>query len=122
MAYGEVFARAAMPFAVLIAAQFVLVLSGIFSFGLWAQNQDRSLLILTSVAGAASVTLDVALIPSMGMMGAAVVSLAGELIILAGSVLLPAGRASGQPPINSGAGPFLALPPRGTKRVVRVNR
>lgn len=88
VAYGEAFARAAIPFAVLIAAQFVLVLSGIFSFGLWAQNQDRSLLILTSVAGAASVTLDVALIPSMGMMGAAVVSLAGELIILAGSVLL----------------------------------
>ena len=88
VAYGEAFARAAIPFAVLIAAQFVLVLSGIFSFGLWAQNQDRSLLILTSVAGAASVTLDVALIPSMGMMGAAVVSVAGELIILAGSVLL----------------------------------
>ncbi|MGB8463617.1 MAG: oligosaccharide flippase family protein [Terrimicrobiaceae bacterium] len=102
LAYGEAFARAAIPFAVLITAQFVLVVSGIFSFGLWAQHQDRSLLILTSVAGAASVTLDVALIPSMGMMGAAVVALVAELIILAGSFLLARwGALQGTAPANN---------------------
>jgi O-antigen/teichoic acid export membrane protein len=88
LAYGEAFARAAIPFAVLMTAQFVLVLSGIFSFGLWAQHRDRSLLVLTSVAGVASVTLNVAVIPATGIMGAAAVSLVAELIILAGSFLL----------------------------------
>jgi O-antigen/teichoic acid export membrane protein len=85
--YGPVFLPAAFPFAMLLASKMVTVLNGIFGWGLWAQGRDRTMLTLTSVAAAASLSLNFLLIPRMGIFGAATVCLLSELIVLGGTIL-----------------------------------
>jgi len=85
--YGPIFLPAAYPFAMLLVSKMIVILNGIFSWGLWAQGRDRTMLALTSVAAAASLGLNFCLIPTMGIFGAATVCTISELLVLGGTVL-----------------------------------
>jgi O-antigen/teichoic acid export membrane protein len=85
--YGPIFLPAAYPFAMLLVSKMIVILNGIFSWGLWAQGRDRAMLTLTSIAAAASLGLNFLLIPMMGIFGAATVCMISELLILGGTIL-----------------------------------
>jgi O-antigen/teichoic acid export membrane protein len=87
LVFGKPFAPAANCFTVLLIAKLVAVLNGIFAWGLLSQGADRTNLFIMSGTAVVSITLNLLLIPHFGIMGAAVVNLISEGLILAGCLL-----------------------------------
>lgn len=85
--YGPAFAAAALPCAILFTSKFVVVLNGIFAWGLWAAKKDRTMLLLMTVTALLSIGLNLLLLPAFGMMAAATVNLLSECIMLVGCAL-----------------------------------
>lgn len=83
--YGSQFTDAVYPFAILLTAKYIATLSGIFTWGLWAQHRDKTMLAITGVAAVFSLCSNLLLIPHYGMWAAAGVSLTSELLILIGA-------------------------------------
>jgi O-antigen/teichoic acid export membrane protein len=83
--YGPSFEAAAHPFVILLAARFVALINGIFTWGLWAQGEDRKLALLMLPIAALSLLLNILLIPKYGMMAAASTNLTSETLLLAGA-------------------------------------
>ncbi|MEQ1841374.1 MAG: oligosaccharide flippase family protein [Verrucomicrobiales bacterium] len=83
MIFGAAFAPAAIPFAMLVTSLCIILLNNLFSYGLWSQGKDVSMLGISIVAAVASLTLNFLLIPHFGMKGAAAVSILSESLILA---------------------------------------
>lgn len=80
--YGPAFAAAAYPFAMLVVSRMLMVLNGIFGWGLWAQHRDRLFLGLTLFTAIISVGLNFVLIPRLGIFGAATVCVIAETLML----------------------------------------
>ncbi len=80
--YGTAFLSAAYPFAMLLTAKMIAVISGIFCWGLRAQHRDGLVLKLTVITAIISLPLNLHLIPRLGLLGAAGVCVICETLML----------------------------------------
>jgi O-antigen/teichoic acid export membrane protein len=87
-ASGEDFAGAAEPLRILLAAGALAWINGVFGLALIAKNRQTSALWLNVTALAFNVGLNFLLIPPFGIVVAAIVTVASEVLILAGSYVL----------------------------------
>ncbi len=88
LASGEDFADAAEPLRILLAAGALAWVNGVFGLALIAKNRQTSALWLNVTALVFNVGLNFLLIPRYGIVVAAIVTVASELLILAGSYVL----------------------------------
>ena len=86
--YGPAYEDAAAPATILLISKYVVALNGIFTWALWAQGRDKSMLFLMILVAALSITSNFLLIPVYGAKAAALINLASELLILGGSFTL----------------------------------
>lgn len=82
LAYGEEFAGAAIPFAILVWIAPVTMISGHYRYALVAYNLQRWLLLWTTVSAASAGVAALFLIPAWGASGAAVALLGANAICL----------------------------------------
>jgi O-antigen/teichoic acid export membrane protein len=80
--FGSAFEAAAIPCALLVCSKLVVILNGIFGWGLWAAKKDKTMLAIMTAVGFSSVALNFVLIPRFGMLAAASVNLLSEIMIL----------------------------------------
>jgi len=80
--FGRAFKEAAIPCALLICSKLVVILNGIFGWGLWAAKKDGTMLGIMSGVALASVGLNLLLIPRYGMFAASAINLFSEILIL----------------------------------------
>lgn len=85
---GADFAGAADPLRILLVAGALVGVNGVFGAALVAKERQRSTLWLNLTALAFNVGLNLLLVPRYGIVVAAVVTVASELVILAGSYRL----------------------------------
>jgi O-antigen/teichoic acid export membrane protein len=85
---GPDFADAATPLQILLVAGALSWVNGVFGFALVAKRRQAAALWLNLTALAFNVSLNLLLVPLYGIVVAAVVTVASELVILAGSVRL----------------------------------
>jgi O-antigen/teichoic acid export membrane protein len=85
LAGGEDFADAATPLRILLAAGALAWVNGVLGYALIARERQMSALWLNLSALAFNVGLNFLLIPRYGIVVAAIVTVASELLILAGS-------------------------------------
>jgi O-antigen/teichoic acid export membrane protein len=85
--YGPAFLGGALPCALLLTAKFIVLLNGIFAWGLWAMKADRTMLGIMAATAGLSVGLNYVLIPRFGMLAAASINLLSEILILAACIL-----------------------------------
>ncbi len=85
LAGGEDFADAAEPLRILLAAGALAWVNGVFGFALIARDRQASALWLNLAALTFNVALNFLLIPRYGIVVAAIVTVASELLILVGS-------------------------------------
>jgi O-antigen/teichoic acid export membrane protein len=85
LAGGEDFADAATPLRILLAAGALAWVNGVFGYALIARERQASALWLNVSALTFNVGLNFLLIPRYGIVVAAIVTVASELLILAGS-------------------------------------
>ncbi|MEA2420650.1 MAG: hypothetical protein QOE60_2856 [Thermoleophilaceae bacterium] len=88
LASGEDFAGAAEPLRILLAAGALAWVNGVFGLALIAKNRQTSALWLNVSALAFNLGLNFLLIPRYGIVAAAIVTVASEVLILAGSYVL----------------------------------
>ncbi len=86
LVFGEAFASAALPFAILFTAKVVAVGVNVFMWGALARHLDRSVVLLLLGTSVVTLGLNFLLIPQIGMVAAAGVNLLAQLILLAGNV------------------------------------
>lgn len=84
MLFGPAFQAAALPCCLLILSHIVVLVNGVFSYGLWSLEKDFIMLLIMAVTAAVSLALNLILIPRFGMLAAASVTVFAELMILAG--------------------------------------
>ncbi len=82
--FGPEFKAAATPCSFLIASKLMVVLNGIFGWGLWSMEKDFTMLLIMGVVAIVSITLNLLLMPRYGMIAAAAVNLTAEFLILVG--------------------------------------
>jgi len=82
--YTARFQAAAIPCCFLILSKFLVLLNGIFGWGLWSVGKDRTMLMIMSLTAIISLVMNLLLIPKYGMMGASSVNAFSELLILVG--------------------------------------
>lgn len=81
--YGPAFMEAAVPCVILVCSKFVVVINGIFFWGLATDPAfDRKIASWMVAIAVFSLASNLLLIPTFGMLGAASVDLASELAIL----------------------------------------
>jgi O-antigen/teichoic acid export membrane protein len=85
VAAGADFSGAADPLRILLAAGALAWVNGVFGFALIAKERQLSALWLNVSALAFNIVLNVILVPRYGIVAAAVVTVASELLILGGS-------------------------------------
>jgi O-antigen/teichoic acid export membrane protein len=85
LAGGEEFHGSAEPLRILLAAGALAWVNGVFGYALIARERQASALWLNVTALAFNVGLNFLLIPRYGIVAAAIVTVASELVILAGS-------------------------------------
>jgi O-antigen/teichoic acid export membrane protein len=85
LAGGAKFHGSAEPLRILLAAGALAWVNGVFGFALIARERQASALWLNVTALAFNVGLNFLLIPRYGIVAAAIVTVASELVILAGS-------------------------------------
>jgi O-antigen/teichoic acid export membrane protein len=88
LAGGPDFAGAAAPLRLLLVSGAFILVNGIFGIALIAKDRQLSTLWLNVVALAFNVALNLVLVPKYGIVAAATVTVASELLILAGSYVL----------------------------------
>jgi O-antigen/teichoic acid export membrane protein len=81
---GAAFVAAADPLRLLLCAAALAYLSGLLGFALIAGDRQRDALRLSVVALLFNLALNVALVPSLGVIAAAAVALGSEALLLAG--------------------------------------
>jgi O-antigen/teichoic acid export membrane protein len=82
---GADFEGAADPLRLLMVAAALSLVNGVFGYALIAKERQASALWLNVAGLAFNVVLNVALVPTYGIVAAAVVTVASEVLILAGS-------------------------------------
>ena len=88
LVFGPEFAGAAMPFAILFAAKVVSVGGNVFMWGGFARHRDREVVLLVLVAAVLSLAVNAVLIPSMGLIGAALVNCGAQCFLLGAFIVL----------------------------------
>jgi len=88
LAAGSDFEDASTPLRVLLAAGALAWINGVFGYALIAKERQLSALWLNGTALAVNVGLNLLLVPRYGIVVAAVVTVASEMLILAGSYVL----------------------------------
>jgi O-antigen/teichoic acid export membrane protein len=88
LAAGDDFEDAATPLRILLAAGALAWVNGVFGYALIAKDRQTSALWLNVTALAFNVGLNLLLVPRYGIVIAAVVTVASEVLILAGSYVL----------------------------------
>jgi O-antigen/teichoic acid export membrane protein len=88
LAGGAGFEDAAEPLRILLVAGALAWVNGVFGFALIAKRRQASALWLNATALAFNVGLNFLLVPRYGIVAAAVVTVASEVVILAGSYVL----------------------------------
>jgi O-antigen/teichoic acid export membrane protein len=88
LAAGNDFEDASTPLRILLGAGALAWVNGVFGYALIAKDRQLSALWLNVSALVFNVALNLALVPVYGIVVAAVVTLASELLILAGSYVL----------------------------------
>jgi O-antigen/teichoic acid export membrane protein len=88
LAAGEEFGDAATPLRILLAAGALAWVNGVFGYALIAKERQMSALWLNLSALAFNVGLNLLLVPRYGIVVAAAVTVASEVLILAGSYVL----------------------------------
>lgn len=83
---SEVYVASVGPFLILLAAGCTVLINGVFGWGIMAAGRERLYVLAGLCAGLVSIAACFVLIPAYGATGAAVSSLAAELIILAMTV------------------------------------
>ena len=79
--YCEAYVDAAWPCVLLILAKLIAVVNIAYSFGLWAQEKDRLMLLIMALAALGSISANIVVIPRYGMLGAATVNVAVEAFV-----------------------------------------
>ena len=88
LAAGSDFEDASTPLRVLLAAGALAWINGVFGYALIAKERQLSALWLNGTALALNVGLNLLLVPRYGIVSAAAVTVASEMLILAGSYVL----------------------------------
>jgi O-antigen/teichoic acid export membrane protein len=88
LAAGEGFEDASTPLRILLVAGALAWVNGVFGYALIAKDRQLSALWLNGAALVFNVGLNLALVPVYGIVVAAVVTVASEALILAGSYVL----------------------------------
>jgi putative peptidoglycan lipid II flippase len=88
LAGGAGFADAAAPLRLLLPAGALAYVNGLFGYALIAKDRQRDALWLNVVGLVLNLALNLALVPSLGIVAAAGVTLGCEVVILGGSWLL----------------------------------
>jgi O-antigen/teichoic acid export membrane protein len=88
LAAGRDFEDASTPLRVLLAAGALAWINGVFGYALIAKERQLSALWLNGTALAVNVGLNLLLVPKYGIVVAAAVTVASEVLILAGSYVL----------------------------------
>jgi O-antigen/teichoic acid export membrane protein len=84
LVFGTAFTSAAVPCAILVASRIIVIITGIFYWGLMTDDRHDRFLSLTTIGMATfSLFSNLVFIPKWGMYGAASVNLASEVILLA---------------------------------------
>jgi O-antigen/teichoic acid export membrane protein len=87
--YGAAFADASIPAAILIVSKLIIMLNGVFAWGLIADgSQDRRTALLMVSVAVISVSLNLTLLPRFGITSAAIVNVVSESAILVGAFLM----------------------------------
>ncbi len=86
--FGQAFAGGALPCAILLSSKGIVVLNSLFTWGLWAQQRDKSMLAITSAVALLSLGFNLVLIPHYGAIAASSVACLSEFGVLAGSMSL----------------------------------
>ncbi|PTX97138.1 hypothetical protein DB345_08160 [Spartobacteria bacterium LR76] len=81
--YGPAFSGAAIPFTLLVTAKCLILVEGIFSWGLLALQREKRLLLLMVITASIAVPLYFTIIPRYGIIGAAATNLAMEALFFA---------------------------------------
>jgi len=85
---GEDFDQAVEPLQILLAAGTLAWVNGVFGYALIAKERQASALWLNVLGLTFNVGLNLALVPAYGIVAAAVITVASEVLILGGSYLL----------------------------------
>jgi O-antigen/teichoic acid export membrane protein len=80
--FGAAFAGASLTALLLTASRFVIVINGIFCWGLWARGQDRQMLSILSSVAIFSLLGNIFLLPKFGIVVAAALNLFSECLVL----------------------------------------
>jgi O-antigen/teichoic acid export membrane protein len=80
--YQNRFEGIELPTKLLILSKCIVVLNGIFAWGLWALQRDSDALVIMTVIAVASGLANIVLIPRFGITAAAVVNCASEAAVL----------------------------------------
>ena len=82
--YGDVFLPAAIPCAVLVCSKFVVMVNGIFFWGLATDStSDRKMALWMIGIAVISLISNMVFIPEFGMLGSSLINLFSEILILA---------------------------------------
>ncbi len=79
--YGAAFQRGAYPFAILLTAKLMAVLSGILSWGMTAQKKEKILFRILINVSVFSLVLNLLVIPRFGAYGASTINLLSEVLM-----------------------------------------
>lgn len=91
--FGAAFEGAALPCAILLTAKFMVLLNGIFGWGLLTDPEyDRRVWLCFVAAGAFSLACNLVFIPKHGMTAAALTNLGSESLLLLSFLFLAARR------------------------------
>ncbi len=91
--FGESYIAAAPAACILFASKMIVVINGIFCWGLWAAGADKEMFIVVGIAAILSLSLNCALIPVYGLTAASSVGLLSEIFVLAAGARLASVRA-----------------------------
>lgn len=86
--FGQVFAPAAMPFAVLFTAKVFSVGVNVFMWGGFARKMDKYVVLLILGVSILSLGMNALLIPRLGIMAAAMVNCGSQALLLCGNLVL----------------------------------
>ncbi|MDA0346006.1 MAG: oligosaccharide flippase family protein [Verrucomicrobia bacterium] len=80
--YGSAYAQVGLPFGILMCSKLIVLLNGVFAWGLWAISKDSAMLIVFSGVAVFSLCSNLIFIPKYGMLAAALVNFSSETLIL----------------------------------------
>jgi len=86
--YGPAFASAAIPFALLVASKSLVLVEGVFSWGLLAQKKDKLVLTIMVATAAIAVPSYFFIIPRFGMLGAAAANLFSQSVFFTACIMM----------------------------------